>query len=235
MFDMDLTRYEAIIFDLFHTLISVDAFLEPGKATADILGVSREQWNEQLFERSSDLGRGAVRDHYQILEILARALRPEIPAATIHKALEVRIDRFKFAHEQVPWNVRQVLKELKTTGKKLGLISNALTIDVAGWNGSPIKELFDSAVFSCDVGFIKPEPKIYELCLNDLKVPAEHVLFVGDGNNDELRGAKEMGMTTVLTRQFTMHLSLEKIMSRLAYADYVIHNIRDLTRTPGTN
>ena len=45
---MDLRKYKALIFDLFHTLTSVESARAPGKGTSAILGVSRKDWNDQL-------------------------------------------------------------------------------------------------------------------------------------------------------------------------------------------
>jgi FMN phosphatase YigB (HAD superfamily) len=45
---------------------------------------------------------------------------------------------------------------------------------------------------------MKPDPEIYALALEELDVPASDALFVGDGANDELRGARDAGLTPVL-------------------------------------
>ncbi len=55
-----------------------------------------------------------------------------------------------------------MLRALKSQGHKLGLISNADTLEMAAWDSAPIALLFDSAVFSCAVGSAKPESEIYQ-------------------------------------------------------------------------
>jgi putative hydrolase of the HAD superfamily len=45
-----------------------------------------------------------------------------------------------------------------------------------------------------------PDREIYELALGQLPVPASETLFVGDGANDELEGARVVGMTPVLVQ-----------------------------------
>jgi putative hydrolase of the HAD superfamily len=43
----------------------------------------------------------------------------------------------------------------------------------------------------------KPHPAIFERALEALEVEAEHSLFVGDRLYEDVRGAAEVGMTTV--------------------------------------
>jgi len=46
---------KAVIFDLFHTLTSLESTLGPGRrTTSEMLGVSREDWNDQLLRKSRD-------------------------------------------------------------------------------------------------------------------------------------------------------------------------------------
>ena len=92
------------------------------------------------------------------------------------------------------------LDELRRRGHRLGMIS-ACSQDVPDvWEQTPFGGLFDSSVFSCSVGFSKPDPRIYALAAEELAVEAADCLFVGDGANDELPGAERAGMTAVQLR-----------------------------------
>jgi putative hydrolase of the HAD superfamily len=68
------------------------------------------------------------------------------------------------------------------------------------WARTPFGTLFDSAVFSCSIGFSKPDPRIYAVACEELGVEPGDCLFVGDGANDELPGAERLGMTAVQLR-----------------------------------
>jgi putative hydrolase of the HAD superfamily len=57
-------------------------------------------------------------------------------------------------------------------------------------------------VFSSEVGKRKPHPAIFETALERLGVEPERALFVGDRRFEDIRGAKEAGMTTVLAYWF---------------------------------
>jgi putative hydrolase of the HAD superfamily len=68
------------------------------------------------------------------------------------------------------------------------------------WDRTPLGGLFDSTIFSCSVGFSKPDRRIYELAADELGVETSDCLFVGDGANDELPGAERAGMTALQLR-----------------------------------
>jgi putative hydrolase of the HAD superfamily len=92
------------------------------------------------------------------------------------------------------------IARLKELGYKIGVVSNCYQHIPALFRGSPLADLVDEAVFSCEVGLKKPDARIYELACERLGVTPEECLYVGDGESDELRGAAEVGMTPVLLK-----------------------------------
>lgn len=225
---MKLDLYRAVVFDLFHTLTSVTALRVPGKGTSKVLGVSREDWNEQLLRFSQDRLRGKMTDPFRIMEQMAHNIDPNIPNHVIEEAVRNRIERFEYALINVEPQTIDTLKKLKQMGKLLGLVSNADVNEISGWQKSPLKSFFDVVVFSCRVGFVKPEPEIYAIAVSELNVKPEDVLYVGDGGSDELRGAKDMGMTTVLTKHVIKEFWPERIVRAREHADFEIDGIADL-------
>jgi putative hydrolase of the HAD superfamily len=93
-----------------------------------------------------------------------------------------------------------LLEALRGRGLKLGVVSNAfdppklLHRDLAD---SGVAERVDFAVFSSEVGKRKPHPEIFGRALDALGVDPEAALFVGDRLYEDVRGAGEVGMTTV--------------------------------------
>ena len=55
-------------------------------------------------------------------------------------------------------------------------------------------------LFSCQVGLKKPDPRIYRLACDQLGVPPERCLYIGDGSSRELSGAAAVGMHPVMLR-----------------------------------
>ena len=93
-----------------------------------------------------------------------------------------------------------LLESLRSRGLKLGLVSNAFD---PGWllhrdlEQMGLAQRLDFSVFSSEVGTRKPHPAIFERALEALGVEPENALFVGDRLYEDIRGAGELGMTTV--------------------------------------
>jgi putative hydrolase of the HAD superfamily len=93
-----------------------------------------------------------------------------------------------------------LLETLRERGLKLGLVSNAFD---PGWllhrdlEQMGLADRLDFSVFSSEVGVRKPHPAIFERALEALAVEADRAVFVGDRLYEDVRGAGELGMTTV--------------------------------------
>lgn len=159
---------------------------------------------------------------------MAHAIDPRIHEATIRQAVANRIDRFRRALVNIEDDTLNTLAKLREGGKLLGLISNADVNEIQGWQESPLSKYFDSVVFSCSTGYIKPEREIYLKCLKELGVPAAEAVYVGDGGSDELRGAKEVGLTTVMTIHVIKYFWPERIARERQYADFEIDGVHEL-------
>lgn len=220
-----------ILFDLFHTLTSLESTWGDGRRmTWEMLGVSREAWHEQLIEKSRDRLVGEKTDAYQIIADMARAIDPAIPEERIREAMENRVARFAAALRDIPRETVAVLETLKTRHKRLGLISNADVMEVAAWNESPIRRLFDSTILSCAAGCVKPEPEIYELSLRELNASPDQAVFIGDGGSNELQGAKKLGIATIMITGVIQEIWPDRIPERQRHADFVIERLCELIR-----
>jgi putative hydrolase of the HAD superfamily len=97
-------------------------------------------------------------------------------------------------------NTHPLLEALRERGLKLGLVSNAFD---PGWllhrdlEQMGLAQRLDFSVFSSEIGLRKPHPAIFEHALGALGVEPERTLFVGDRLFEDVRGAAELGMTTV--------------------------------------
>jgi putative hydrolase of the HAD superfamily len=188
-------RYRAVIFDLWQTLVPfpVESARRMYRELATTWGADHESFDEVWNRRRLERETGPIEQHL-------RSVAAELGlSGDIAAVLKLRRDwttqSLVARPEAVP-----TLEELRRRGHRLGMIS-ACSQDVPdAWGDSPFGGLFDSAVFSCSVGFSKPDPRIYELCADELGVSVEECLFVGDGANDELPGAERAGMTALQLR-----------------------------------
>jgi putative hydrolase of the HAD superfamily len=93
-----------------------------------------------------------------------------------------------------------LLDSLRDRNLRTGLVSNAFD---PGWllhrdlERMGLAERLDVAVFSSEVGKRKPHEAIFAAALEPLGIEPASALFVGDRRYEDVRGAKEVGMTTV--------------------------------------
>ncbi|MDE7340247.1 MAG: HAD-IA family hydrolase [Lachnospiraceae bacterium] len=217
----------AVYFDLFFTLIT-PAYGKQNNEF-DLLGLSAEEWEkyaeEPLLYRERALG--TVSSEMEIIEKIAAGMPFEVSAAQKQKVLGVRRERMRAALQNISDDIIDVLGTLKKKGIQIGLISNADRIDCRYWKESKLFPFFDDAVFSCDVGLLKPDIHIYKLAMQRLGVPPENCIFVGDGGSNELYGAKSAGMKTVFSE--ALEVKDDESRSRImAYADHHIKNFREI-------
>lgn len=220
---------KAVIFDLFHTLTAIESsWGNELPFTCDMLGISRDAWHDQLQLHSRSRLAGQQKDPFRIVSQMAHAIDPTIADNIIHAAIANRIKRFEAALLNIPDETKVALQALKAKGKRLGLISNADTMEVAAWHKSPIAEYFDVAILSCSVGAVKPEREIYDICLQRLGVQPSDALYVGDGGSSELQGAQAVGLTTVMIIGIIKNLWADKIDQRKVHADFIIEHLSEL-------
>ena len=185
----------AVIFDLWETL----AHWPEAES-----GGFRRRWAERVGVQVEDIDAlwyapGA----YERRETgsIASAIRSVCDAlgvpADVEELVSWRLDFARRGLVPTP-GALSTLDELRVRGLRVGVITNC-TEDVAlVWNESPFARSVDAVAFSATAGWMKPDHRIYELECTKLGVEPSDCLFVGDGANDELGGARLVGMTPVL-------------------------------------
>jgi putative hydrolase of the HAD superfamily len=184
-----------VVFDLWNTLA---VWPEEGSADlrrrwAESIGVPVERLHEHWHAEAVYVRRetGPIRD---ALESLYLELGVD---GDLDDVLASRLELTRAALVPVEGAV-DTIAELRRRGLRTGLISNCTEEVALVWDETPFVSLFDVAIFSATAGCAKPEREIYERALAELGVAGAESLFVGDGANDELRGASDVGMTPVL-------------------------------------
>lgn len=90
------------------------------------------------------------------------------------------------------------VEKLKIKGIKTGVLSNMpLEPGEYVYENFNWIDLFDSVVFSCKVGFVKPEIEIYNYCINSLNVEPARALLIDD-DKQNIEGAEKAGLKTFL-------------------------------------
>jgi len=98
-------------------------------------------------------------------------------------------------------NIARTLASLKESGLKLGIVSNTSVnrccldkhLEQLG-----ILNFLAVRVYSCELDFRKPDPRIFEIAAQRIGQAFENILFVGDQMRNDVKAAARIGMQAVL-------------------------------------
>jgi 2-haloalkanoic acid dehalogenase type II len=102
--------------------------------------------------------------------------------------------------------VEEILKSLKSQGYKLGLLTNSLyqtyekLVEKTG-----LEQHFDFVVKSFDVGFLKPDPRMFKLMLDKFSMDKKEIVMVGDSMKKDVAGAEGSGIKAILIDRNDKH------------------------------
>jgi putative hydrolase of the HAD superfamily len=190
-----------VIFDLFHTLVD-GADDEPDRAVgetartvgvppAELVAAYHATWRDRLVRW----------DVEETVRVLARRLGGTPTDEQVARAGALRRSLARRLLDTVSAGTLDVLDMLRDDGHPMALVSNATSDTAEAWLQSRLARLFDVAVFSCEVGFAKPDPVIYRVAAERLGADPTECVFVGDGADGELAGAAAVGMTVFRTTE----------------------------------
>lgn len=222
-----LPQPKAILFDLFHTLVNIPTPEAMGfEPIGQILGVPPKEW-ERLFYQDDVCGRalGAVTDAVEAMRRVTHLIDDTVPHDRIQRAVDSRRRRLEVALIQVDPRVIDALDRVRDAGIATALISDAGADDVECWQESPLRSRFDVTCFSFELRMRKPDARIYRHALDTLGVAPADALFVGDGGSSEHRGARALGIGTVLVTKLVGQWWPHVIEARRADADWEFDDV----------
>lgn len=125
--------------------------------------------------------------------LIAAGLGTECANSVLAIAAERLLDRFSLFEDVLP-----ALDLLDSLGVRMAIISN--------WDYSlhrilrakGLTDRFEFALASLEEGIEKPNPRIFEIALERLKVPACDVAHIGDDPVDDFNGARDAGLRGLL-------------------------------------
>jgi putative hydrolase of the HAD superfamily len=217
-----LPRPTAVLFDLFHTLVSVPPPALSGEPSVpELLGVPAPEWQRRYYDEDV-LGRcvGRVTDAFDAMRLVTHAIDPTVSEERIRAAVASRRRRFEMGLTKVDPLTLDAIDRLRAAGIRIGIVSDAGADDVESWAQSPLRRRFDAVVFSYEIGVRKPASGIYHHALDALGVGPTGVFFVGDGGSEEHRGARDVGLHTVLVTRLLGLYWPDTIPGRRGHADW---------------
>jgi putative hydrolase of the HAD superfamily len=203
-----MRRPDAILFDLWGTLISSDAF-DPGRGNEALLRASDNPRRVTLGEVQG-LGGRVV----SALESREDQSALEFTQASLLRIIEDSFGlRFQKPLVEMEWEfwqaalsvrlidgVLQLLPLVAERGIRMGVVSNssfvAATLEKE-LSRQGVLRYFDFVISSADYGVRKPDPIIFEVALRRLGVDASRAWFAGDNVGYDIVGAGSVGIFPV--------------------------------------
>lgn len=123
-------------------------------------------------------------------------------------------------------DTHEVLEELRRRNYKIGLVTNSIfpmwmrDVELEAYD---IMKYLDARITSGDIGYLKPHPQIYKKILEMLDVSAERAVFVGDRPINDIAGANEVGLISVLMSPPHLEREMDGVVP-----DYTISSLSEL-------
>ena len=195
-----------VLFDAGGTLVHLDYFFLHKELRRAGIRVTRRAVRHAEYAAKREIDRRALGSLQDTDEIRRR---PYFAALLEELAVDASIatqllQRFNAAHVQDNlWRVMmpstpQVLTELRDRGLTLGVVSNADGRIASILGNCGIEQFFDVVIDSHFVGVEKPDPRIFQLALEQAKTQAERAIFVGDIYGIDVLGAERAGIRPLL-------------------------------------
>ena len=211
----------AVLFDVDFTLcrpgpeLSAESYARVAARHGVELEVSRyEEAREQAalnLKRHPELAHDDTIWHAFTEEIFIRMGGPrEIAsecATEIERGWEVS-ENFELYEDVLP-----VLDDLRAHGLRLGLVSNGIR-DLSAFVAHHRLDV-DVVVDSRTHGYVKPHPTIFQAALERLAVRAEETAMIGDSLEEDVEGARALGMHAILVDRDDRHPDVEDRLTDL--------------------
>ena len=219
-------RYKAVVIDLFDTLVTWNPDALPTmqfrgreiRSTTPLLYGALEAALGKRFDRekfseahasvySEIFNERSKHDAVEItcLERFARTLKrldvdERIAAPLAEDLRRIHMARVREVTKAPPARI-EAMKKI-AMHHRLGLISNFDDSETGHqiMRDTGIRELFTAVIISADTGYRKPNPLIFKIILDAMRLEPADILFVGDTPLDDVLGSKGVGMHSAWIR-----------------------------------
>jgi len=219
--DAGLTKLRAVLFDVDFTLcrpgpeLSAERYARIAERHGVAIDVSRYDDAREAaalnLKRHPELLHDDTVWHRFTEEIFVRMGGPEEIASEcateIEQGWEVS-ENFELFEDALP-----VLEELRAAELRLGLVSNGIR-DLDEFVAHHRLDV-DAIVGSRAHGYVKPHPTIFQSALRQLGVDAPAAVMVGDSLEEDIAGARALGMRAILIDRENRHPNVDERLTDL--------------------
>jgi 2-haloacid dehalogenase len=198
---MSLTGIQACVFDAYGTLFD---FASAARGCRDVLGEATDRltalWRDKQIAYT--WLRGMQGRHADFWQVTGDALDFSLETLGLEKpGLRDRLMNLYLALETFP-EVPDMLKQLKAAGMRTAILSNGSPSMLdAIVRRARLENLLDAVLSVEEAGIFKPSPKVYQLAVDRLGVPAGAIAFQSS-NAWDAWAASAFGMRVVWCNRY---------------------------------
>lgn len=100
-----------------------------------------------------------------------------------------------------PYPEAKAVLERLSKSYHLGIIANQKHGAEQRLEGYGIRQFFDVIISSAETGFVKPDPRIFELAFQQAECKPDEAVMIGDRPDNDIYPAKRIGMKTIRIKQ----------------------------------
>ncbi|AEI04456.1 HAD hydrolase, family IA, variant 1 (plasmid) [Afipia carboxidovorans OM5] len=194
----------AVLFDLYYTLVCEREDNPFYETVAGELGLALETFRPHYNACGRPTMRGELDGMVgRVTEACRLAGHLAAPEAIID-VVERNMELF-YGSVFIYGDAPDTLRRLRAGGFRLAIVSNASPYSEEVLRRSGLVADVDDIVMSYTLGTLKPDPRLYTEACQRLGVSPGDAIYVGDGGDDELEGARRIGMGTILVDRGLRH------------------------------
>lgn len=173
----------------------------------EYLNITKEEWEREYFKVNHLFNTENVRSEDVFKMIVSKFNEGEEAINHASDLLKSNKGKYHLNNELI-----EFIKDLREKGYKTALLSNNSTELRNKLKEDGIIDIFDEIIISAEVGFQKPQPEIFQILFDKLKVKASEVVFIDDSYRS-LEGAYSIGYVPVLYKDNeSLKLELSNIL-----------------------
>jgi putative hydrolase of the HAD superfamily len=186
-----VSEFDGFIFDYGGVLVFQQTE-EDQAAMAAVAKIPPKQFAELYWAEREDYDKASL-SGVEYWQNLATSAGVKLDASQIQELTE-RDSESWMKYDSVMWDW---IAELRRAGKRVAMLSNMpADLGLALRSRTDRLSAFDHVTLSFDLGVVKPDPAIYEQCLDGIGTPPERTLFLDD-RMANVQGAEVLGMRAI--------------------------------------
>ncbi|WP_299833856.1 HAD family hydrolase [uncultured Tenacibaculum sp.] len=204
-----MKNIKVIVFDLYNTLVEIR------NNNKFFLQLYKESLNGFNIDISLYLELVMTKNESELFEVL-----PDEFSELFRKYEHVLNEEVNsiFVYDEVLNSLQELQKKYR-----LFLISNLVFPYKKPVYNLDLNSYFETMIFSCDFGHMKPDEKIFREIEKRTKVESEEVLMIGDSLKSDIKGAEKMGWKSIQIDRKTNSNNLKAIKDLKELKKYLYH------------